>query len=137
MKKVLVLIILIVVIGAIFYFWQKTKMVYVPIDVENYSWTVNFQFSDTDNNILELNNQKSLTLSEITETIAQNQGWDYQYKDYGDMGILVTKIKDKENGQDQKYWQYFVAGEQPQISVDKYMPNDKSYIEWKFQESEL
>ena len=47
------------------------------------------------------------------------------------------QIKDKKNGQDQKYWQYFVAGEQPQISIDKYFPANNTYIEWKFIKSEF
>ena len=53
------------------------------------------------------------------------------------MGILITQIRDKENGQDQKYWQYFVNNEQAQISVDKYFPNNGENIEWKFIESEF
>jgi hypothetical protein len=53
------------------------------------------------------------------------------------MGVLLSQIKDKKNGQDQKYWQYFVAGEQPQISIDKYFPANNAYIEWKFIKSEF
>lgn len=76
-------------------------------------------------------------LFSIVQDIAYQQNWEFQYEDYGDMGILVKKIKDKENGQDKKYWQYFIDLQQPQVSIEKYYPTPGQYIEWKFIESEL
>ncbi|MFA6307366.1 MAG: DUF4430 domain-containing protein [Patescibacteria group bacterium] len=164
MKKLAIFIILILIIGAIFYFWEKNSfkndwehnpkipqeekknnLGQPPYETYTY-WTLSFQFSESeivDNIKFEM--KKSIyddisvksPLSLITEAVAKQQNWDFEYEDYGSMGILVTKIRDKKNGQDQKYWQFFVDGEQPQISVDKYFPQSDTKIQWKFIESEL
>lgn len=52
-----------------------------------------------------------------------------------DVGIFIEAIGDKENGQDEKYWMYYVNGEMPMIAADKkeIKPGDK--IEFKFEKS--
>lgn len=52
-----------------------------------------------------------------------------------DIGVLIEAIGDKENGQDGKYWMYYVNGEMPMVAADKkeVKPGDK--IEFKFEKS--
>ena len=52
-----------------------------------------------------------------------------------DMGILIEAIGNKENGQDGKYWLYYVNGEMPMVSADKeeIKPGDK--VEFRFEKS--
>ncbi|MBT4516453.1 DUF4430 domain-containing protein [bacterium] len=138
MKKLSIFIILIIAVGAIFYFWQGN----INTRPQNLSSsdnkiTVSFQFSEQDIKQANFEFKTPVNLSTITEFISNQEAWNYQVEDYGDMGILITQIRDKENGQDQKYWQYFVNNEQAQISVDKYFPNNGENIEWKFIESEF
>ncbi|MBT4849426.1 DUF4430 domain-containing protein [Candidatus Parcubacteria bacterium] len=73
----------------------------------------------------------------ITQDIALQQNWEFASEDYGEMGILVEKIKDKENGESKKYWQYFMDLQQPQVSAEKFYPTPGQYIQWKFQASEF
>lgn len=73
----------------------------------------------------------------ITENLAVGQSWPFQVENYGEMGVLITQINNKINGQDQKYWQYYSDGQMPMVSVDKYFPKISEKIEWKFQESEF
>jgi len=103
------------------------------------SYLLNFEF-DKDNIIsleypYDFSHDKNLF--ELTQDIASQQNWIFNYDDYGDMGILISQIAEQKNGQDQKYWQYFVDGQQPQISVEKYYPNSGQNIEWKFIKSEF
>ncbi len=81
------------------------------------------------------NNTKNLFT--ITDEIAKQNNWDFKYTDYVEMGYLVTQIGAAKNGQDNKYWQYFVNGEQPQISANKYIPKSGEKIEWRFAESKF
>lgn len=57
-----------------------------------------------------------------------------QTKEY-DLGILIEAMGDKINGQDNKYWFYYVNGEMPMVAVNNYKlkPGDK--VEFKFEES--
>jgi len=52
-----------------------------------------------------------------------------------DTGILIETIGNKENGQDGKYWMYYVNGEMPMIAAGRQelKPGDK--VEFKFEKS--
>ncbi|MBU4023495.1 DUF4430 domain-containing protein [Patescibacteria group bacterium] len=52
-----------------------------------------------------------------------------------DFGILIEAIGDKENGQDGKYWLYYVNGEMPMISADQQAIESGDKIEFKFEKS--
>ncbi len=143
MKKNLKFIVLALVILGAVGLWQTsvrqtknkaTKEAQQQIQ-SNISFT--FTFSATDTKTIEYpivaNNTKDLF--SISQEIAKEQVWDLQYKDYGEMGYLVTKINNTENGQGNKYWQYFVNNEQPQISANKYIPKAGEKIEWRYAES--
>lgn len=143
MKKNLKFIVLaLVVLGAVG-LWQtsvmqtKNKAAKEAQQKIQNNISVTFNFSATDTKTVEYpivtNNTKNLFT--ISQEIAKQQTWDIQYKDYGEMGYLVTKINNTENGQGSKYWQYYVNGEQPQISANKYIPKAGEKIEWSYAES--
>lgn len=50
------------------------------------------------------------------------------------LGVFVRAIGSRTNGDDKKFWQYWVNGAFPLIASDKYylIPND--VVEWKFAE---
>jgi len=137
MKKILSIIVLLLIIGIIIFFVYFNKSKEVVIDTSpNKAVDMSFQF-DKDDIFSVRYPYESESLFEITQNISQEQGWDFYFDDYGDMGILVKQIKDKKNGEEQKYWQYFINNEQPQISVNNYYPNNEENITWKFIESEF
>lgn len=108
----------------------------VPAQIEI---AVTFFFSETDTQSISYslaeNNTKSLFT--ISQEIAKEKNWDWQYQDYGELGTLVSKINNTQNGQDNKYWQYYIDDKQPQVSADKYIPKSGEKIEWRFAESKF
>ena len=54
-----------------------------------------------------------------------------------DIGILVETIGDKKNGDQEKYWLYYVNDEMPMVAANKkeIEPGDK--VEFKFEESKF
>jgi len=52
-----------------------------------------------------------------------------------DMGVFIETIGDKKNGQDEKYWMYYVNGELSMIAADKKELNPGDKIEFKFEKS--
>jgi hypothetical protein len=59
----------------------------------------------------------------------------FAYEDYGDMGMLVTKIGDKESG-DGFYWQYWVNGQYSQVGASAYKIRNGDAIEWRFTDAQ-
>lgn len=58
-------------------------------------------------------------------------------KEYSGLGILVESMGELKNGTDNKYWQYFVNNEMPQVGADQYELKDGDDIEWRFTESQF
>ena len=100
--------------------------------------TLVIQFTDTQ--VIEIQNIEPVSgqsvLGLLTEQANQNN-LELSAKDYGDLGALVNKIGDKENGQENKYWQYWVNGEQVMVGAGQYKLKDGEDVEWKFVESEF
>ena len=51
---------------------------------------------------------------------------------YGGLGVLVTQIGDYPNGQDGKFWQYFINGNYAPVGASSYRLKAGDLIEWQF-----
>lgn len=81
--------------------------------------------------------ERTLSVLYLTEKIAQEQNWEFVSKDYGDMGFLITKIKNKENGEDNNYWHYYINDNLVMIAADKYILQTNDTLSWRFEKSEF
>ncbi len=71
----------------------------------------------------------------MQQALAEN-GIAVKYDDYGgELGVLITKIGDKKNGDEGKYWQYFVNGKYAKVGVSGYKVRTGDVIEWRFTKS--
>ena len=58
--------------------------------------------------------------------------FEYTYYEEFD-AILIDSINGVANGEDGKYWQYYVNGDIPMVGADKYAVSNGDYIEWRFE----
>jgi len=50
---------------------------------------------------------------------------------------IIERLLDKKNGEDGKYWQYFVNGEYAKVGVSQYGLKAGDAVEWKFTDNKL
>lgn len=141
MKKSLNYLIFLLVVLVAAYFWQ--------LNIQNTSDETTVEVGDTINVIFSFDNETPIQLEYpysvvspnnlfvITKNLAQEQNWAFNFQRYDTLGILVTQIGEKTNGQEQKYWQYTVNGLTPLVSVDNFYPQANDTVEWVFKESEM
>lgn len=86
--------------------------------------------------VLEIPENYSI-LDTLSELDTRDANLKLTTKDYGELGVLVTGMAGKANGEDNKYWQYKVNGVIPQIGADKYMLKNSDFVEWYFDVSEF
>ncbi len=58
-------------------------------------------------------------------------------KEYSGMGTLVEGMVGKENGDENRYWQYTINGVMPQMGADMLEIKEGDRVEWHFVESEF
>ena len=141
MKKNLNYITFLVVILIAGYFWQLSIPHNDANPAANPGDTVNVIFSFDNETTIQLKYPYSIVnpdnLFIITKKLSQQQGWAFNFERYETMGILITQIGAKANGEDQKYWQFTANELTPLVSVDNFYPQPNDTIEWVFEESEF
>ena len=60
---------------------------------------------------------------------------DISFQEHEDMGVLIEAIEGQQNGQDNKYWLYYVNGEMPMTSADQQKIKPGDVVEFRFEES--
>jgi len=100
---------------------------------------ISLEFSFDKDEVLKLKYpyQKDISVLNITEEIARNKAWEFASKDYGEMGFLITQIKNKTNGENNKYWHYYVNDNLVMISADKHILQPNDTLRWRFEKSEF
>ena len=78
--------------------------------------------------------KEGTTAFDLLKEKTEESGLTLKTKTY-DMGVLIEVIGDKENGEDGKYWMYYVNGEMPMVAADKKKINPGDKIEFKFEKS--
>lgn len=67
---------------------------------------------------------------------AEKSALSLKTKNY-DMGVFIEAISGTENGQDGKYWLYYVNGKMPMIAADKQELRAADTVEFKFEKSQF
>lgn len=147
-------IVLCVVTTIALFFWLKTyqeisveadsSALIVVKNVEQEIKPIVENKADTVNYIINLGEQKlvwskenitsSTALELLTEMTAEKEVV-LETKDYAGLGKMIVRIGDLTNGQDNKYWQYWVNGKPASVGADSYQVEANDIIEWKFEPS--
>ncbi len=78
--------------------------------------------------------REGMTAFDLLQEKTQGIGLVLKVQTY-DMGVFIEAIGDKENGEDGKYWLYYVNGEMPLLSADKQLLSSGDKVEFKFETS--
>ena len=54
-----------------------------------------------------------------------------------DIGVLIEAIGNKKNGDENKYWLYYINDEMPMVAADKKEIKPRDKVEFKFEESKF
>lgn len=71
-------------------------------------------------------------LFQVMGKIARENNLTFESKEYEGLGVLVTKIGNKENGVGERYWQYWVDHKKPEVGASLYVLESGDFVEWKF-----
>lgn len=78
--------------------------------------------------------KEGVTVFDLLKESAEESGLILKTKTY-DVGVFVEAIGDKENGQDEKYWLYYVNEEMAMVAADKKEIKPGDEIKFKFEKS--
>jgi len=75
------------------------------------------------------------TVFSLLEELSQRENFEVESTLYEGMGVFVESIDGVRNGTQDKYWQYWVNNELPQVASDKMQIKKNDVIEWRFEAS--
>jgi len=77
---------------------------------------------------------EGMTAFDLLKSEAEKENLTLKTKSY-DTGVFIEAIGDIENGQDGKYWLYYVNKEMPQVAAYKQNIKTADVVEFKFEKS--
>jgi hypothetical protein len=96
--------------------------------------TIVIDYGEGDLNSFDIKFEEGATAFDLLKNKTEELNITLETKSY-DIGVMIEKIGDKKNGQDQKYWLYYVNGEAPMVSADKLEMKAGDKVEFKFEKS--
>ncbi len=84
---------------------------------------------------IEIRIKKGASAFDLLEKGTKKLDLELKTKIYEDVGIFIEAIGDRENGQDKKYWLYYVNGGMPSNAADKQPLKEGDKVEFKFEAS--
>jgi hypothetical protein len=64
---------------------------------------------------------------------ARNNSFEIEYNNNYEYGVFIESIKGVRNGDDGKYWQYYINGILGDVAADKKILKDEDLVEWRFE----
>lgn len=115
---------------------KKSEISKIPkINIE--SATIEIDYGNEKNisykDKIDKNNE---TLFEFMKKILEKNNVMLEYKDFSGLGIMIEKIGDKKNGEDNKYWQYWINDNYAKVGADSYIIKAEDKIKWKFEKQQ-
>ena len=74
-----------------------------------------------------------VSLLELLEGVTTENGVAFETKAFEGLGTMVQRIGDKENGDDGRYWIYWVNNAKLPIGADQYQIQPGDIVHWKFE----
>jgi len=127
----------ILIAGLFFGFiWGQNSQVAVPASVADGAFSLMIDFGDgriiTYPEITLAPNNPNRNLFSLMQKTLRAAGQEFDFNEYQNLGMLVTRIGDKQNGENSKYWQYWVNNRFAATAANNYIVRDGDVIEWKF-----
>lgn len=72
------------------------------------------------------------TVFDILKSVTAREGLAFVYDPPGTYGVFIRQIGARKNGEQKKYWQYWVNGEFAMVAADRYTLQSGDTILWKF-----
>ena len=78
---------------------------------------------------------ENVTVADFLFECADHYGFTVQKKYWkGYRSFLIEAINDIENGEDNRYWQYYVNGRFVDVGCSNYFLDDTDVVEWRFEQ---
>lgn len=86
----------------------------------------------------QLTVRASTTVLELLTTLDGTEDMlKLQTENHDELGTLVVSLGEHTNGEDDRYWHYYVNDELPMIGANQYVLQEGDHIEWRFEKSQF
>lgn len=82
----------------------------------------------------EIEVKEETTAFHLLKKVSEAAGFEIKTSQY-EYGIFIEAILGVENGQDDKYWLYYLNGQMPPVAADKQLVKPGDKVEFRFEKS--
>jgi len=129
LSVVIVLVVIVILVSSTNLFENVESKEYidnVSLKIISPSWSISYLNIST----------KNTTVADLLSECADKYNFTIEKEFFqGYDSFLFIAINNLENGDDDKYWQYYVNGKFADVGCSKFVLNDNDIIEWRFEDS--
>ncbi len=134
-KILLVLFLIIVGTGVIFFKEGRTQQNVLPPAQENVVKTIHVSLTVGEQRY-EISVPEGSSVYDVLQTARTQLGITYRGKNFLGLGFFVDEINGQSsNPKEGKYWIYYVNGKEAQVGVSNYIVQPNDVITWKYEKS--
>ena len=102
---------------------------------KNSSFTVEYNIvqSETQGAHYVVDSEIGKTVFDVLKKIASENTFDLKYNNNYSFGVFIESIVGIKNGDDGKYWQYYINGTLGDVAADKKELKAGDKVEWRFE----
>jgi hypothetical protein len=120
------------------FLWGQNTQIIKPATVGAGAFSLMIDYGEGEiTNYPDISLQSDRNLFTLMRKTILEENTPFEYEEYQDLGVLITRIGDSENGTDNKYWQYWVNNHFAQVAASSYVVEEGDIIEWKFVKQQL
>ncbi len=126
----------IIIIGSWAVFFRETNQSKIGTTQENIQEVVFLiiNYGEGVPSTFEVEFKEGMTAFDLLKNKTEDSNIFLKTKKY-DVGIFIETIGDRENGENGKYWMYYINDEMPMVAADKQELNPDDKTEFKFEKS--
>lgn len=150
-NKILGLLVLLVVLAAagwqlVSFSNQLAKTEINPVDKPNNQQSVELIIKATNTALLVINNNiddpqnfnlevaSTTTAFDLLKIAAASSNITLKFTEY-EIGVFIEQIGDQKNGDNNKYWLYYIDDQMPMVAADKQLISPSDTISFRFEQS--
>ncbi len=135
------IVIIIIIVGSLIFFNNYKQPVAIKeAEILNQEIKkevfLKINYGEKEPQIINADFYEGMTAYDLLKVKSEELGINLKTKNY-DIGVMIESIGDKKNGQNGKYWLYYVNKEMPQIAADKKELKEGDQVEFKFEKSQF
>lgn len=109
---------------------EKTKLKEETSPPQSAAWLI-IEINEGEGGAWRVEPEKEKSLLQNMETLVSEKKIKMKTKEFPGLGIMIEELEGRKNGEEGKYWQYWINEKYAKVGAGAYIPQGGDIVEWR------